>query len=128
MADKKLKIIFTADARYDTVPPVDYRKGQIEEMREDLATRWLKRGVASADPALISDAEAALKAGAEPVLAKPTEVLPEGVPANWRTLNARDSIALAVDVLKVRATEAGNRAQAQAAIAAKVEEANKPAE
>lgn len=59
MPDKTLKIMFTADAVYQTAEPVTYHAGQIETMREDLALRWVKRGVATDDAGLIAAAEAA---------------------------------------------------------------------
>jgi hypothetical protein len=47
MADKT--ITFTQNARYDSLPPVNYTAGQKVTLREDLADRWLKRGVATED-------------------------------------------------------------------------------
>lgn len=62
MPDKTLKIMFTAQAVYQTSPaPVTYEAGSIHVMREDLALRWVKRGVATDDVGAIATAEAASK-------------------------------------------------------------------
>lgn len=59
MPDKTLKIMFTVQAVYQTSPAsVTYEAGSIHVMREDLALRWVKRGVATDDAAAIAKAEA----------------------------------------------------------------------
>lgn len=58
MPDKT--IIFTARAVYDVLPAkITYEIGQIETMREDLANRWITRGVATDDAATVAAAQAA---------------------------------------------------------------------
>lgn len=66
MADKTIKILFQAAAQYQTVPVVSYAAGEIAELREDIAMRWVKRGLATDDPELIAEAEAARSAEARP--------------------------------------------------------------
>lgn len=58
-APKQIKIAFTADALYRTLDPVQYRKGQVIELREDLAARWVARGVATDDADEVARAELA---------------------------------------------------------------------
>lgn len=57
MADKK--ILFVVQAVYQTIPPVTYEAGQIVTLREDLANRWLSRGLATDDPEQIARVESA---------------------------------------------------------------------
>lgn len=61
MADKK--ILFVAQAVYQTIPPVTYEAGEIHTMREDVANRWLSRGLATDDAEQIASAEAAKVVG-----------------------------------------------------------------
>jgi hypothetical protein len=84
MADKT--IVFTQNAKYDTIPPVVYTAGQKVTLREDLADRWIKRGVATEEE------------GTKKVTGKPVEppADPEvEIPMNWRTLKLDDRVALA---------------------------------
>lgn len=128
MADKTRKIVFTANATYQTVPPEDFKKGDVKTMREDHAERWIKRGVATDDPTVVAAAEAATRAGKPVEIVKPAEKLPEGVPSSWRTLSAKEAITLATGALKAPASDVQHRAQALAVIEDAVKEANKPAE
>lgn len=127
MADKTRKIVFTVDVTYREVPPVDFKKGEVKVLRDDLANRWIGRGVATDDAAVIAAAEAAAKAGKVVEIEKPEEKLPEGVPAKWRELHAKEAITLATTVLGAKVNEVQNRAQAMAVIEAAVAGANKPA-
>lgn len=79
------KIMFLATAVYQTIPPVTYNAGDIVELRDDIAMRWVSRGLATADAEAIAKAEA-----------PPQGDLPEGIPDGWRTFNAADTVALAV--------------------------------
>lgn len=86
MADKT--ITFTQGVKYDTIPPVVYAAGQTVTLREDLAERWLKRGVAT-------EKDADKKKPAETVAAPPANPGPVEIPSNWKFLKADDKIALA---------------------------------
>lgn len=56
MADKK--IAFTAPATYKTLDAtVDYAPGDVHTFRDDIAMRWISRGVATDDPEAIAKAE-----------------------------------------------------------------------
>lgn len=88
---KTVKVLFTADAKFETSPEtIYYRAGDVHELREDHAGRWVKRGVATEDVEAIAAAEAPK--------VQPQESLPEGVPDGWRSLNAADTVALAVSL------------------------------
>lgn len=115
MPDKTKTIVFTMDQRYDTVPPVFFTAGQVVAMRGDLADRWLSRGVASDDPALIAKAQAGKEPTVEP------ESLPPEIPANWQSLKAEPMRELAG---KLGAThlQVQNRQQAFEYVSAKVAE------
>lgn len=78
------KIMFLATTVYQTIPPVTYNAGDIVELRDDIAMRWVSRGLATADAEAIARAEA------------PQDDFPEGIPDDWRTFNAADTVALAV--------------------------------
>ena len=70
MPDDK-KILFTAHATYRQVAgDIVYEAGKVHSLREDIANRWISRGVATGDPAAIAVVEAA---NAPPVpAARPT--------------------------------------------------------
>ncbi len=127
MADKTRKILFTTMATYQTSPPEVFNAGDVKVMRDDLAIRWIIRGVATDDAELIAAAEAAAKGGTRVAIEKPSEKLPEGVPADWRTLSAREAMTLAHKVCGAAVINVQNRSQAIAAIEAAVAEFNKPA-
>lgn len=120
MADKTKTIMFTVATVYRTLTPVTYEQGQVVELREDLADRWISRGVATDDADLIAKA----KRGAEPT--PDPESLPEGVPVNWRSLNSADMRDLAVK-LGAASLDIQNRAQAFSYVSAKVAEHKQPA-
>ena len=124
MADTKTrKILFTVATTYGSIPPVHYVAGEVVTLREDLAGRWLSRGVATDDAKLIAQAEA--KAGDAPELIKEGEKLPDGVPADWRTLNSSDARALAYKLGGSHLT-VQNRSQAMTFLEQKEAEANPP--
>jgi len=79
------KIMFLATTVYQTIPPVTYNAGDIVELRDDIAMRWVSRGLATADADVIAKAEA-----------PPQDELPGDIPDDWRTFNAADTVALAV--------------------------------
>ncbi|MFN4017612.1 MAG: hypothetical protein ACK4JB_19890 [Reyranella sp.] len=106
MADKK--IIFTATMRYDSVPPVTYEKGSVHALREDLADRWIKRGVATEDLASATDAEQPAGSSSR-------------IPDDWRSLTAAETVALAVS-LGADAEAVRFKAQAVAFIEGKIAE------
>lgn len=114
MADKTKTIVFTADQTYGTIPPVEYTAGQIVTLREDLADRWINRGVATEAPGEIAKA----KRGEKPQL--PVETLPAGVPVGWATLGMDALRDLAVK-LGAKPEEVEVRAQSHAYVLAKVE-------
>lgn len=94
MADKT--IIFTQGVKYDSIPPVVYAAGQKVTLREDLANRWLTRGVATEDEEVAKakkreseEAEAAKKS-------KPSAKAPAvDIPPDWKFYKPDDKIALA---------------------------------
>lgn len=58
MPDKK--IVFTAPATYKTLSEtVHYQVGDVVSLREDMATRWISRGLATDEDGAIERAEAA---------------------------------------------------------------------
>jgi len=72
MADKT--ITFTQDVKYESLPPVTYKAGQRVTLRDDLADRWLKRGVAT------EAAEEEVKPAKAAVEDKPAPAKPYGQP------------------------------------------------
>lgn len=106
MADKK--ILFTATVRYDSVPPVTYEKGSVHALRDDLADRWIKRGVATEDLAPAANGE------------KPDGRTAD-IPDDWRTLTAAETVSLAV-ALGADAEVVRFKAQATAFIEGKIAE------
>lgn len=93
MADKS--ITFTQDVKYDTLPPVYYTAGQKVTLREDIADRWLRRGVATEDEEVAKakkreseDAEATKKP-------KPAKAPAVDIPPDWKFYKPDDKIALA---------------------------------
>lgn len=120
-AEKTVTIVFLENATYGSIPPEHFRKGDVRSMREDLAMRWVRRGVATADSAVVT----AAKAGRTVEPPKRIEKLPDGVQANWRTLSAADAIALATGPLKADPEKVSTRVAAMSVIEAAVAEANK---
>lgn len=62
---KETEILFLQRAIYQSIDPVTYEAGEIRKLRADLAERWVRRGVATADREAIAAAKAA-KAPKEP--------------------------------------------------------------
>ncbi|KAF0102231.1 MAG: hypothetical protein FD144_2666 [Rhodospirillaceae bacterium] len=90
MSDKITTILFTANAKFETSPAtIYYGAGEVHELRDDLANRWIRRGVATADPELIAQARA-------PGPVEETGPSGHDIPDDWRALNAADTVALAV--------------------------------
>lgn len=101
---KTVKVLFTADAKFETSPEtIHYRAGEVHELREDHAGRWVKRGIATDDVDAVAAAEAPKAPAHEP--------MPDNIPDGWRSLNAADTVALAV---KLGADAEGVRFKAQA--------------
>jgi len=87
------KIMFLATTVYQTIPPVTYNAGDIVELRDDIAMRWLSRGLATSDAEAIAKAEAP----APSPNGRPPEVS-ASIPDDWRGLNAADTVALAASL------------------------------
>lgn len=85
MADKT--ITFTQSVKYDSLPPVTYKQGQKVTLREDLAERWLKRGVATEDAEKAKAQVASTTNGNDEPAVE--------IPPSWRTMLAADKIELA---------------------------------
>lgn len=68
------EILFLADAKWETVPPVQYRAGSIVVLRIDLAMRWVSRGVATMDKDAIAAARPA------PIAVAPAATPPPAAP------------------------------------------------
>lgn len=74
MPDMRTKTIqFTERAVYRTIEPVTFEKGTVHEFREDIANRWISRGVAVEAPLVEAKQEEAPSAseGAQDAPASP---------------------------------------------------------
>lgn len=108
------EILFTKDAELQRGGE-RFAAGTVYNLRPDSVARWLRRGVATTDPAAI----AAAKTGKAPVAtggaaAKPA---PDFVPAAWRDLPATKLRELAA---RLTGAKAANKAAAIAAIEAEI--------
>lgn len=56
---KETEILFLQQVIYRSMEPVTYEAGEIRKLRPDLAERWIRRGVATADRETIAAARAA---------------------------------------------------------------------
>ena len=80
------KVLFTTRAVFQTSPEyITYEAGEIHTLRDDHVVRWVKRGVATDDPAAIAAAEAAKNPPApEPTPAAATPIRPTSATRNRR--------------------------------------------
>lgn len=73
---RQVEVLFLADAKWETVPPVHYHAGDIVTLRIDRAQRWVIRGLATDDSAAIAAAKATRAQADPPKPAAPVESLP----------------------------------------------------
>lgn len=73
---KETEILFLQRATYQSIDPVTYQAGEIRKLRADLAERWVKRGLATADRESIAAAKAAKEPKPQPVAPTSAPTLP----------------------------------------------------